>query len=269
MDLGLHDKVALVTGSGQGVGREIAKTLGGEGAFVVVNDVFEERAQKVANEIIGLGGKAIGLKADITNSSEVNAMVIEARKKAGSVDILINNAGVPVPIRSGQTPKHLFVESGESDWKMQIDLNIYGWLNCTHTVLQGMVERRSGKILSVISEAGRVGEVGDMVYSGAKACILGFTKALAKEVGKHCINVNCIALGATAHEAMILLDPGATPETDDILKKLLRSYPIGKGLGRIGRPSDAAAAVAFLVSEKALFITGQCLSVSGGYSMVG
>jgi 2-hydroxycyclohexanecarboxyl-CoA dehydrogenase len=269
MDLGLYDKVALVTGSGQGVGREIAKTLGSEGAFVIVNDVFEKKALSVADEINSLGGKAIGFKADITNPSEVNAMVIHAQKNAGPVDILINNAGVPVSIRSGEVPKHMFAESRDTDWKMYVDLNIYGWLNCTHAVLKNMVERRQGKILSVISEAGRVGEVGDMVYSGTKAGVLGFTKALAKETGKHCINVNCIALGATAHEAMILLNPDATPESDDVLKKLLKSYPIGKGLGRIGRPSDAAAAVAFLVSEKASFITGQCLSVSGGYSMIG
>jgi 2-hydroxycyclohexanecarboxyl-CoA dehydrogenase len=269
MDLGFHNKVVLVTGSGQGVGREIAKTMGSEGAFVMVNDVIEQKAQSVANEIKGLGGMAIGLKADITSPSEVNAMIIDVQNMAGPVDILINNAGVPVSIRSGEVSKHFFVDSQDTDWKMQIDLNIYGWLNCTHSVLKTMVKRRSGKILSVISEAGRIGEVGDMVYSGAKACVLGFTKALAREVGKHCINVNCIAIGATAHEAMKLLDPGATPETDDLLKKLLKAYPIGKGLGRIGRPSDAAATVAFLVSEKASFITGQCLSVSGGYSMTG
>jgi 3-oxoacyl-[acyl-carrier protein] reductase len=268
MDLGLNDKVALVTGSGQGVGREIAKTLGSEGAFVIVNDVIEKKAQSVADEIKASGGRAIGLKADITRSSEVNDMVVNVQNTAGQVDILINNAGVPVPIRSGEHPKHMFVESQESDWKIYIDLNMYGWLNCTHSFLKTMIQRRQGKILSVISEAGRVGEAGDMVYSGVKAGILGFTKALAKEVGKHCINVNCIALGATAHEAMKLLDPAAKPETDDLLMKLLKSYPIGKGLGRIGRPSDAAAAAAFLVSEQASFITGQCLSVSGGYSMI-
>jgi 3-oxoacyl-[acyl-carrier protein] reductase len=269
MDLGLQGKVILVTGSGQGVGREIAKTLGAEGASVIVNDIFEEKAQSVANEITELGGKCIGLKADITKPSEVNAMVNDAQKILGPLDILINNAGVPVSIRSGEVSKHFFVESQFTDWKMQIDLNIYGWLNCTHSVLRTMVQRKKGKILSVISEAGRVGELGDMVYSGTKACVLGFTKALAKEVGNYCININCIAIGATAHEAMKLLDPKATPETDDLLKKLLRAYPIGKGLGRIGRPSDAAAAIAFLASDKAIFITGQCLSVSGGYSMIG
>ena len=268
MDLGLKNKVALVTGGGQGVGREIAKTLGREGAYIMVNDIVEEKALSAADEIMGAGGKAAGFTADITNASEVGAMVSRIKEIAGPVDILINNAGVPVTIRSGETPKHLFVESREFEWQMQINLNIYGWLNCTHAVLKTMVERKTGKVLSVISEAGRVGEVGDLVYSGAKACILGFTKTLAKEAGKHCINANCIALGATAHKAMRLLDPHATPETDDLLKRLLKSYPIGKGLGRIGRPSDAASAAAFLVSEQAAFITGQCLSVSGGYSMI-
>ncbi len=268
MDLGLRDQVALVTGSGQGVGREIAKTLGAEGATVIVNDIVEQKAQSVASEIVDAGGRAYGLKADITSSSDISVMVNEVQKLAGPVDILVNNAGVPVSIRKGEIPKHLFAQSQISDWKLQIDLNIYGWLNCTHAMLGSMIERKKGKILSVISEAGRVGEVGDLVYSGAKSCVLGFTKTLAKEVGKYCINVNCIAIGATAHEAMILAKSEATPETDELLKKVLKVYPIGKGLGRVGRPSDAAAAIAFLASDKAPFITGQCLSVSGGFSMV-
>ena len=188
----------------------------------------------------------------------------------GPVDILINNAGVPDPIRRGEVARTLFINSGPTDWKFQIDLNLYGWLNCVHTVIGSMVERRYGKILSVISEAGRVGEYNLMVYSGAKAGVLGFTKALAQEVGRYGININCIALGATAHEGTRpRLDPDDTPETNERLAKMLKNYPIGRGLGRVGRPSDAAAAIAFLVSDQAVFITGQCLSVSGGFSMVG
>jgi 3-oxoacyl-[acyl-carrier protein] reductase len=132
-----------------------------------------------------------------------------------------------------------------------------------------MIERKQGKVISIISEAGRTGEANLAVYSGAKAGILGFTKALAREVGRYCINVNCIAIGATAHEGTKpVLNPDATPETDERLNKMLKLYPIGRGLGRIGRPYDAAYAVAFLASPKAAYITGQCLSVSGGFSMV-
>jgi 3-oxoacyl-[acyl-carrier protein] reductase len=132
-----------------------------------------------------------------------------------------------------------------------------------------MVERKEGKILSIISEAGRTGEANLAVYSGAKAGILGFTKALAKEVGRYAINVNCIAIGATAHEGTKpILDPDATLQTDPNLDRILKVYPIGRGLGRIGRPYDAAYAIAFLASPKACFVTGQFLSVSGGFNMV-
>ncbi|MBW1682723.1 MAG: SDR family NAD(P)-dependent oxidoreductase [Deltaproteobacteria bacterium] len=269
MDLELKEKVALVTGSGQGVGREIAKVLAEEGAKVAVNDFFAERADAVAEEIIKSGRTAMGVQADITNLDQVMAMVATIKDALGPVDILVNNAGVPIPIRSGQMARTVFAESDPIAWQKQIDLNMYGCLNCTHAVIHSMIERKEGKILSVISEAGRVGEVNLAVYSGAKAGILGFSKALAREVGRYRINVNCIAIGATAHEGTKpLLDPDATPETDEILNKMLKAYPIGKGMGRIGRPSDAAYAIAFLASSKAAFITGQCLSVNGGFSMV-
>jgi NAD(P)-dependent dehydrogenase (short-subunit alcohol dehydrogenase family) len=269
MDLELKGKVALITGAGQGVGREIAKVLGAEGAQVAVNDLFQEKADGVAKEIKEKGGAAIGVQADVTNLDQVKAMVAKVVAAFGPVNILVNNAGVPWEVRTGQIKRTLFVESEPIAWKKQIDLNMYGCLNCVHSVLPSMVERKSGKILSIISEAGRTGEVNLAVYSGAKAGILGFTKALAREVGRYCINVNCIALGATAHEGTKpILDPEATPQTDPNLAKILKVYPIGRGLGRIGRPYDAAYAIAFLASPKASFVTGQCLSVSGGFSMV-
>jgi 2-hydroxycyclohexanecarboxyl-CoA dehydrogenase len=269
MDLGLKGKVALVTGSGQGVGREIAKVLAAEGAHVIANDIFQERADAVAKEITDAGNTALGIKADITNLEEVQAMVSHGTEALGPVDILVNNAGVPVPIRSEEIARTIFIKSVPSEWKLQIDLNIYGWLNCTYSVIHSMVERNTGKILSVISEAGRIGEYNMVVYSGMKAGILGCTKALAREVGRYSINVNCVALGATAHEGVKeRLDPDATMESSELLRRMVKSYPVGRGLGRIGRPSDPAAAIAFLASDKAPFITGQCLSVSGGFSMV-
>jgi len=269
MDLEIANKVALITGAGQGVGREIARVLAAEGAKVAVNDLFPERAQRVAKEITDEGGTAIGVQADITDLDQVKSMVAMVVADLGPVDILVNNAGVPWEVRSGQIRRTAFVESPIILWKKQIDLNLYGTLNCTYVVLPSMIERREGKIISIISEAGRVGEANLTVYSGAKAGILGFSKALAREVGRYRINVNCIALGATAHEGTKpVLDPDATPETDENLAKLLKAYPVGRGLGRVGRPSDAAYAVAFLASPKACFITGQCLSVSGGFSMI-
>lgn len=269
MDLELNGKVALVSGAGQGVGREIAKVLAGEGAKIAVNDFFAERAQAVAQEIRDAGGEAIGVQADVGNLDQVRAMTAEIVSQLGPVDILVNNAGVPVEIRSGDTPRTVFAGSDPAFWQKQVNLNYYGCLNCVDAVLNSMIERQNGKIISVISEAGRTGEAYMAVYSGAKAGVLGFSKALAKEVGRYSINVNCIALGATAHEATSgRLDLNATTETDPTLQKVLKVYPIGRGLGRLGRAYDPAFAVAFLASGKAQFITGQCLSVSGGFTMV-
>ena len=269
MDLELTGKVAMVTGAGQGVGRQIAKTLASEGAKVAVNDYFLERAEAVAAEIEKDGGTAMGVQADVSNLEQVRAMADSVVNKLGVINILVNNAGVPVEIRSGETPRTVFAGSPPEFWQKQVGLNYYGCLNCVDAVIQNMIENKEGKILSVISEAGRTGEAYMAVYSGAKAGVLGFSKALAKEVGRYAINVNCIALGATAHEATSgRLDLNATTETDPILQKVLKVYPVGRGLGRLGRTSDAANAVTFLVSPKAQYITGQCLSVSGGFTMV-
>jgi 2-hydroxycyclohexanecarboxyl-CoA dehydrogenase len=268
MDLDMKGRVALVSGAGQGVGREICRVLASEGVKVAVNDLFQEKAERVADEIIRAGGIAVGVKADVTDLDQVKAMVAKIVAELGSVDILVNNAGIPNEIRTGEIKRTVFAESEPILWKKQIDLNMYGCLNCVHSVLPAMIERNHGKIMSIISEAGRIGEANLAVYSAAKAGILGFTKALAREVGRYAINVNCVAIGATAHEAIKhVLNPDATPETDPILAKILKVYPIGKGLGRIGRPFDPAYAIAFLASPRAEFITGQCLSVSGGFSM--
>jgi 3-oxoacyl-[acyl-carrier protein] reductase len=268
MDLELAGKVALVTGAGQGIGRGIATVLAAEGAKVAVNDFYKERAERVAGEIEASGGVACGVQADVRDLDRVRQMVAAVSRALGPVEILVNNAGVPIVLRTGEAKRTVFVESDLPFWKQQIDLNLYGCLNCTHAVLGTMIERRKGKIISIISDAGRIGEAYMAVYSGAKAAVLAFSKALAKEVGEYGINVNCIAMGATAHEGIRdFLNPDATPETDELLRKMLRAYPIGKGLGRIGRPSDAGYAVAFLASPRACFITGQCLGVNGGFTM--
>lgn len=269
MDLQIKGKVALVTGAGRGVGRGIAQALAAENVKVAVNDFYGERAELVAKEIKEAGGMALGVQADVTDFGQVESMLANVGKVFGPVSILVNNAGVPIPIREDKMAITLFADSDPLEWQEQIGLNMYGCLNCTRAVINSMIEHKEGKIVSIISEAGLIGEYSMAVYSGAKAGILGFTKALAREVGRYKINANCIAIGATAHEGIRdVLDPDGTPETDEILRKLLNLYPIGRGLGRIGRPDDAANAVAFLVSPKAVFITGQCLSVSGGFSMV-
>jgi len=268
MDLDLKGKTALITGAGQGVGREIARVLAAEGVNVAVNDLFVEKAEAVAAEIKKSDGSAIGVQADVGNLEQVRAMADKVVSTFGMIHILVNNAGVPVEIRSGATPRTVFAGSDPSFWQKQVNLNFYGCLNCTDAVIMPMIEHKEGKIISIISEAGRTGEAHMAVYSGAKAGVLGFSKALAKEVGRYCINVNCIAIGATAHEGTSgRLNLNSTPQNDSALEKMLKVYPIGRGLGRLGRAYDPAYAVAFLASSKAAYVTGQVLSVSGGFTM--
>jgi NAD(P)-dependent dehydrogenase (short-subunit alcohol dehydrogenase family) len=269
MDLNLNGKVALVTGGGMGVGRAICKRLAKEGANIAVNDILEERAAAVANEIKESGGIAIAAAFDITNLAHVKAGCARVAGELGVIDILVNNAGVVPERRSGEIGLPSFLELEPRYWNKIVDLNYYGVMNCVAAVGPGMVERRYGKIISMISDAGRVGEANMAVYSGAKAAILGFSKALAKELGQHAVNVNTVSLSAVSHEnptaGFQRLD--ATPENNETLRKVLRNYPIGQGLGRLTRAEDPADAVAFLASERAAYITGQCLGVNGGFVM--
>lgn len=269
MDLDLLGKVALITGSGQGVGRAIAKTLSGEGAAVVVNDLVSERANAVVAEITAAGGRAIACVANIIDRAAVQRMVADASVELGPISILVNNAGVLPERRSGEVGIPQFVGSDPAHWQKFVDLNYMAVMNCVDAVAPTMIKARSGKIVSIVSDAGRVGEARLAVYSGAKAAVIGFTKALAKELGRSTINVNCVSLSAVAHEAPMadFLRLDATAATNETLAKVLKQYPIGEGLGRLTHPQDAADAVAFLVSRRAQYITGQVLSVNGGYAM--
>jgi NAD(P)-dependent dehydrogenase (short-subunit alcohol dehydrogenase family) len=268
LDLNLTGRVALVTGAGRHIGRQIAITLADEGAKVVVNDYFENRAESVAEEIRAAGGQAIGHRADVTRKEEVDAMVERAIGELGGIHILVNNAGI-MPVEAVGEPTGIFFQDTESgDWDMTVGVNLYGVMNCSRAVIGPMCNQSYGKIVSMMSDAGRVGEPGTVAYSAAKAGIAGFTKALAKEVGRFCVNVNCISIGATPGPS---IDAwlGATPEErEQKIQSLIRLYPMGKGLKRLGLPSDIANAVAFMASDVSQWITGQILSVTGGYSMV-
>ncbi len=270
MELHLQGRVALVTGAGQGVGRRICLDLAEEGVAVIVNDLYGDRAEKVALEIRERGGRAIGVAADIRDAAAVQAMVSTGARDLGAVDVLVNNAGVPPMRRDATGASPFFLETTLEEQQQMIDINMTGTINCCRAVLPGMIEHRRGRIVSIVSEAGRIGEARLAIYSGAKAGIVGLTKALAREYGRYGIGVNAVALGAVAHEGIKTgaTSVEATPENDERLARMLKLYPIGQGLGRLGRPEDAAAAVAFLVSDRAAFITGQTLGVSGGYAMV-
>ena len=268
MDLGLKDKVALVTGGGRGVGRGICLRLAAEGAKVVVNDLHERRAERVAAEIREAGGNVLAVAADITDMSQVRAMVAKATETLGPVDILVNNAGIPSvePGTENAGGWEDFHTTTPESWRRVVDLNIYGTMNCTHAVLPGMIERKYGKIVSVMSEAGRVGEAKLAAYSGAKAGMLGFSKAIARELGKYCINVNVVALGAV--DAKEISFDKLDERAQERLGKIFKSYPIAKGLQRLSRASDIADAIAFLASDRAQYITGQVLGLSGGFAMI-
>ena len=261
MDLGIRDRVALVTGAGRGIGLEICKTLAAEGVWVAVNDLFEKRAREGAGEIANSGGSAMGVAGDVADSGSVGAMVNRVVEEFGAVDILVNNAGIPavttdaVPSTGG-----FFASSDRAQWDRTMGLITYGVMNCSRAVIGGMSERRWGRIVNIISDAGRVGEPRLAAYSMAKAGVIGFSKALAKESGRFCVTVNCVSPATTETEATVewIRAQG---------EQIMRQYPLAKGLSRLGKPSDIANAVAFLASARSEWITGQVLSVNGGYSM--
>lgn len=261
MDLEIKDRVAVVTGAGRGIGRQICLTLSREETKVAVNDVFQDRADAVADEINQAGGQALGVAADVTNLEAVTAMVSRIVDEWGTVDILVNNAGLPVsegPQDAAAGP--FFSRSDRAQWDRTMGLITYGVLNCSRAVVEGMSERRWGRIVNIVSDAGRVGEPRFVAYSMAKAGVVGFSKALAKEVGRYCVTVNCVSPATTETEATA----GWIREQGE---SIMRQYPLARGLGRLGLPADIANAVAFLASQRMEWVTGQVLSVNGGYSM--
>lgn len=266
LDLKLEGKVALVTGAGQGVGRRIAIDLAAQGCKVGVNDLFAERAQAVA---AGIGRGAIALPADICDPAAVAAMFRTLRETFGAVDILVNNAGVLPALREAGAQRPFFADSSVQDQHAVVDLNVHGTLYCCREALQDMKERRLGRIISIVSEAGRMGEPRLAAYSGAKAAIVGFTMALAREYSPRGVTANCIALGAVVHEGIRHgpLAPEPAPEHAELRARIVKSYPAAQGLGRLGTPEDVSAAVLFLASPHAAYITGQSLGVSGGFHM--
>jgi 3-oxoacyl-[acyl-carrier protein] reductase len=244
--LELRGRVALVTGAGQKIGAEIARQLARCGAAVAVNDVIPERAVRIAGEIEAAGGRAVAAVGDVTRESEVARFVAAAQSALGPVDILVNNAGLP--------PDHAavdFLETKPADWEPWIALNVHGVLLCTHAVLKGMCERGWGRVISILSEAGRVGQRHQAVYSAAKAAAAGFSRSLAHEVARCGVTVNCVSLGTVP----VGMD-------SEIEARLARRYP----MGRLGRPQDVAPAVAFFASDEASWITGQTLPVNGGWA---
>ncbi len=255
----LNGKIAAVTGAGQGVGREVALHFARSGArAVIVNDFYSERAQAVVQEIEALGVKGVVAVCDVTDHAQVKAVFAQAAHEAGgSIDILVNNAGNSGVNPDPEARKH-FWEVGEAAWDSFIRVNFYGVINCTAAVVPGMIEKNAGRLITIISDAGRVGEPNLEIYSGAKAGAAGFMRGAARALGRHNITANCVAISATATPAI-----AARLEADpDRKKKMLSNYVIR----RVGEPEDVANMVLFLASASSSWITGQTYPVNGGFS---
>jgi 2-hydroxycyclohexanecarboxyl-CoA dehydrogenase len=244
-------RVAIVTGAGQGIGLGIALALAADGADIVIFDLNKSAARDAAAAVERHGRRALALEVDVTDRSRVQSATEEAVSTFGRLDVLVNNAG--------WTPNEPFIASAPETWTRIIAVNYLGVLNCTHAALGPMVSAGHGRIVSIASDAARVGTPREAVYAGAKAAIIGFSKSLAAEVARHRITVNVVS--------------PATVDTP-LLRGMLTAEQIerrekGNPMGRLGRPEDVAAAVVFFASPGAAYVTGQVLSVNGGVVRAG
>ena len=240
--------MALVTGAAQGIGKAIALLLARNGADIVVSDINLEKAEETAKEIRAIGPKAMAVKVDVANLSDVERMVTGILEKLAKIDILVNNAGI--------TRDKLILRMTEEDWDAVLGVNLKGTFNCTKAVVRHMAKQRSGKIVNIASVVGEMGNAGQANYSASKAGVIGLTKTIAREYAQRGINVNAIAPGYIE-----------TPMTEALPEKakeeLIKLIP----MDRLGKPEDVAEAVLFLVSEESSYITGQVLNVNGGIYM--
>lgn len=246
MELGLNGKVAIVTGGGRGIGQAICDRFAAEGAYVVVADIDAEAAMAAADRIIRGNGRAMGVPCDVTDAGSVQQLVSAAHASFGTIDILVNNAGFTRDMRIGKM--------SEADWDSVVDVILKGAFHCTKAVLPTMIERNVGRIINISSRA-HLGNPGQANYSAAKAGILGFTRAMSLEVGRHFITVNAIAPGIIETDAVRSL-----PHFDKIRANAEKTVAIP----RMGRVTDVSDAVAFLASDRASYISGEVLHVTGG-----
>jgi 2-hydroxycyclohexanecarboxyl-CoA dehydrogenase len=246
----LEGKIALVTGGASGIGAATARRLAAEGARVAIGDLNEDGAREVAGEIDGFA-----CRLDVVDTASVRAGVAATVEALGDIDVLINNAGTD--------RFSFFVNSDEELWDFVLGVNLRGVLAVTHAVLPSMQQRRGGSIVNVASEAGRVGSQGSAVYSAAKAGVIGFTKAIAREAARYRVRCNAVAPGPI-ETPLLNAAPLMLGELGERLKQAMVN---STALGRSGEPDEVAAAIVYLASEDASYVTGQTLNVSGGLSM--
>ena len=247
--MSLQDKVAVVTGAASGIGRATASALAAEGARVVVADVDRAKGEAAAAELRAEGRRADYVHVDMTDPASIDAFAAEVQQRFGPVDVLVNGAGW------GKTQP--FWEGTPEFWNKLVALNFVGPMQLTKALLPRMMEKGGGKIVNVASDAGRVGSLGETVYSGAKGGLIAFTKSLARETARYKVNVNCVCPGPTDTPLM-----AAVP--DKVKDALTKAIP----MRRLGQPEEVADAVVFFAGDRSDYITGQVLSVSGGLTMV-
>ena len=262
MELNLAGKTAIITGGASNIGRAISMAFGAEGTNTVVADIDETQGQKVVQQINSQGTKALYVKVDVTDHTSVEAMVAKVLKEFGSIDILVNGVGWLID--------RLFIEKPRAEWEKEINLNLWSDINCIRAVIEHMIEKKYGKIVNIASDAGRAGEYREAVYSACKGGVIAMSKSLTREVSRYGININCVCPG------LIVPDESEVGEgsmwkgdllsvfTPEAREKAIKVYP----LRRLGKGQDIANAVVFLASDAASYITGQTLSVSGGYTMM-
>jgi 2-hydroxycyclohexanecarboxyl-CoA dehydrogenase len=261
VNLGFEDKVVLVTGAGGGMGRDMATAFAKEGAKVAVNDVSREGIEETLRLIKADNGIAQEARCDITDLGQVTTMITNIEKAWGKVDVLVNNAALLIA-------HEFYVDTKPEDCDKEIKVVLYGTMNCTRAVLPGMSSRQYGKVVNIVTDAARVGQERQVNYSAAKGGVISFTRSIAKEVGRNNINVNAVSPGATnspMRREMLrqLVERVGEAKAAEREEKVRRAY----AMRRIGEPEDIVAMVLFLSSERARHITGQTISVNGGFAM--
>ncbi|MFJ2755425.1 SDR family NAD(P)-dependent oxidoreductase [Nocardioides sp. NPDC087217] len=257
MNRPLTGQIALVTGGGNGIGAAIARRLATAGASVAIMDRDEASAQAVASELETIAEATMVVVADISDNAAVASGVSEVEAAIGPIAILINNAG--------WDSLRPFLDNDVAHRDLIIDINLKGMINVTHAVLTRMVSRGHGRIVTISSDAGRVGSSGQAVYSACKAGTIALTKSIAREVARHGITLNVVAPGPTRTKMMAEALEGDDEAAKHILERMTKAVP----MRRMGEPEDVAGIAAFLASDEASFITGQVISVSGGLTMHG
>ncbi len=260
MNYGLEGKTALIVGGATGIGFAAASMMGREGMRIAVADINAQSAHLGAERLTAAGIKAIGIRADVTKLDDVFAMVAQVEAELGPVDVLLNSAAV--------LDDKLFLESSPQDWDRMLKVCLYGPMNVLHAVLPGMVQRRHGRVICMASDSARVGQARLSYYAAAKAGVIALVKSVAQEVGPNGVTLNIVSPGATNTEMRQVREEGLKASMGEEkyarrVQTVVKMYPTR----RIGEPDDIASAILYLASAQASWVTGQVLSVNGGFVM--